>query len=99
MSRYANVPVGQWTGDILHYCDILFARRLKQADHVLWFSPGPSPDLGGNEDYDPTLCMRYPLDVQYQLLFLIFIRMNGLTHRFESSGRNHKSGNYSPCLY
>jgi DNA polymerase epsilon subunit 1 len=55
MSRYANIPVGQWTGDVLHYCDILFARRLKQADHVLWFSLGPSPDLGGNEDYDPIL--------------------------------------------
>jgi len=30
--------------------DIEFARRLKQQDMILWWSPSPQPDLGGSEE-------------------------------------------------
>ncbi|KAF9508498.1 hypothetical protein BS47DRAFT_1350248 [Hydnum rufescens UP504] len=31
-------------------CDVDFARRLWKRDAILWWSPGPRPDLGGQED-------------------------------------------------
>lgn len=50
-SDYHNIPAGNVEGDeALFYADVDFARRLWKRDTVLWWSPGPRPDLGGRED-------------------------------------------------
>jgi DNA polymerase epsilon subunit 1 len=50
-SAYHNVPAGNVEGDeALFYADVDFARRLWKRDAILWWSPGPRPDLGGQED-------------------------------------------------
>ncbi|KAF7724021.1 DNA polymerase epsilon catalytic subunit [Apophysomyces ossiformis] len=50
-ARYANIPFCNLPQDSYQYmADITFARRLIRNDMVLWWSPGPKPDLGGRED-------------------------------------------------
>jgi len=49
-AAYHDVPVGNVIGDEhLFYTDVTFARRLWKRDAVLWWAPGPRPDLGGRE--------------------------------------------------
>ncbi|PCH37205.1 DUF1744-domain-containing protein [Wolfiporia cocos MD-104 SS10] len=51
LADYYSVPIGHIDGDQpLLLADIDFARRLSEQDHVLWWSPGSRPDLGGIED-------------------------------------------------
>jgi DNA polymerase epsilon subunit 1 len=53
LARYAQVPIGNFGPDFqILLSDIFFARRLKQNDHVLWWSNSDKPDLGGNEEND-----------------------------------------------
>ncbi|KAH7890461.1 hypothetical protein F5I97DRAFT_33293 [Phlebopus sp. FC_14] len=50
LADYYDVPIGHIDGDQpLLLSDIGFARRLMQADVVLWWSPTERPDLGGRE--------------------------------------------------
>ncbi|KAJ1679728.1 DNA polymerase epsilon catalytic subunit, partial [Spiromyces aspiralis] len=51
LAKYANVPVGNLPADLppMFLADIVFARRLVQAKHVLWWSSASRPDLGGRE--------------------------------------------------
>lgn len=45
-----DVPVCNMETDVpVFLADMDFARRLHKADHVLWWSPSSSPDLGGRE--------------------------------------------------
>ncbi|QRW08330.1 DNA polymerase epsilon subunit 1 [Ceratobasidium sp. AG-Ba] len=49
-STYFDVPVGNIGEDAaLYFADVDFARRLRQHDVLLWWSPGLRPDLGGME--------------------------------------------------
>lgn len=49
-AAYHDVPVGNVVGDEhLFYTDVTLARRLWKRDAVLWWAPGPRPDLGGRE--------------------------------------------------
>ncbi|KAF8901150.1 hypothetical protein CPB84DRAFT_1815239 [Gymnopilus junonius] len=51
LADYYDVPIGHVEGDQpLILADISFARRLKQQDMILWWSPGDWPDLGGIEN-------------------------------------------------
>lgn len=45
-----DVPLCNIEGDVpIFLADLDFARRLTRSDHVLWWSPGLRPDLGGRE--------------------------------------------------
>ncbi|KND02716.1 DNA polymerase epsilon catalytic subunit [Spizellomyces punctatus DAOM BR117] len=53
LSRYADVPVCNISQDYTTFlADLGFARRLKRADMVLWYSASDVPDLGGCEQDD-----------------------------------------------
>ena len=48
LARYCHLPVGNMTGDwILNTADALFARCLRDADHLLWASDPSLPDVAG----------------------------------------------------
>ncbi|KAG7753385.1 hypothetical protein KL911_002778 [Ogataea haglerorum] len=50
LARYSNIPLCNLEIDNLGYMiDIEYARKLSQANIVLWWSPSPNPDLGGVE--------------------------------------------------
>ncbi|KAI9217507.1 hypothetical protein BC828DRAFT_408441 [Blastocladiella britannica] len=50
VSQLARVPIGNLGLDCeLTALDVMFARRLTATDHVLWYSKGARPDLGGRE--------------------------------------------------
>jgi hypothetical protein len=51
--------------------DVMYARSLKQAGHVLWYSETSKPDLGGNED---VACM---LEREREAFYFGFFRQNG----------------------
>ena len=48
LARYCHLPVGNMTGDwILNTADALFARCLRDADHLLWAHDDTLPDVAG----------------------------------------------------
>ena len=48
LARYCHLPVGNMTGDwILNTADALFARCLRDADHLLWANDPTLPDVAG----------------------------------------------------
>ena len=48
LARYCHLPVGNMTGDwILNTADALFARCLRDADHLLWANDPSLPDVAG----------------------------------------------------
>ena len=50
MARYIGIPVGNIPEDIPTLAlDILYARQLRQKNHVLWASPSSRPDFGGKD--------------------------------------------------
>lgn len=50
IAAHYDVPVGNLGADsAIFLADLEFARRLKQQDMLLWWSPSPRPDLGGSE--------------------------------------------------
>ncbi|CAG9312003.1 unnamed protein product [Blepharisma stoltei] len=50
-SRYSCVPIGNLPQDpSLFLCDLLFARSLKNSQHILWWSNENSADFGGEDD-------------------------------------------------
>ncbi|KAJ1951738.1 DNA polymerase epsilon catalytic subunit, partial [Linderina pennispora] len=51
LAQYADIPVGNIPADApLFLADVFFARKLTLAKHVLWWSPGSRPDIGGRQD-------------------------------------------------
>ncbi|KAI9091268.1 putative POL2-DNA polymerase epsilon, calytic subunit A [Phlyctochytrium arcticum] len=53
LARYADVPFCNIGHDYTSFlADLGFARRLKRADMVLWYSNSDMPDLGGHEHDD-----------------------------------------------
>lgn len=49
--RYAHVPIGNVEKDSPAFVsDLLYARVLKESNHLLWMSDSPLPDLGGLEE-------------------------------------------------
>ncbi|BFZ59058.1 DNA polymerase epsilon catalytic subunit [Saitoella coloradoensis] len=56
LARYGSVPLCDFEADEVRFLtDILYARRLKEHDVVLWWSSGPKADLGGSEQDDALL--------------------------------------------
>ncbi|KAJ8101542.1 hypothetical protein POJ06DRAFT_195900 [Lipomyces tetrasporus] len=50
MARYSDIPVGNLrNGDVRFVIDVQYARRLQEANVVLWWSPTPYADHGGKE--------------------------------------------------
>ena len=48
LASYCHLPVGNMTGDwILNTADALFARCLRDADHLLWAHDDTLPDVAG----------------------------------------------------
>lgn len=48
LARYCHLPVGNMTGDwILNTADALYARCLRDADHLLWANDPSLPDVAG----------------------------------------------------
>lgn len=48
LARYCHLPVGNMTGDwVLNTADALFARCLRDADHLLWVNDPSLPDVAG----------------------------------------------------
>lgn len=48
LARYCHLPVGNMTGDwILNTADALYARCLRDADHLLWAVDSSLPDVAG----------------------------------------------------
>ena len=48
LARYCHLPVGNMTGDwILNTADALYARCLRDADHLLWANDSSLPDVAG----------------------------------------------------
>ena len=57
VAQYSNIPLGNLQLDNMSYViDILYARKLKNENIVLWWNEnGPLPDHAGlQKDYDPT---------------------------------------------
>ncbi|EPY50696.1 DNA polymerase epsilon catalytic subunit A Pol2 [Schizosaccharomyces cryophilus OY26] len=53
LSRYADIPLCNFESDELQYViDLLYARKLKEQNIILWWNKGPMPDLGGLEKDD-----------------------------------------------
>ncbi|RXK36753.1 DNA polymerase epsilon catalytic subunit A [Tremella mesenterica] len=51
VAAHYDVPLGNLSSDpAVFLADIEFARRLKQQDMILWWSPTSRPDLGGSEE-------------------------------------------------
>ncbi|KAL1407078.1 DNA polymerase epsilon catalytic subunit [Vanrija albida] len=51
IASHYDVPVGNLGSDPPTFvADLEFARRLRQQDMILWWSPSPKPDLGGSEE-------------------------------------------------
>lgn len=75
LARYCHLPVGNMTGDwILNTADALFARCLRDADHLLWANDPTLPDVAGpaNAQVDTS---RFLLDQPtMEVLFHLFIR-------------------------
>eukprot|EP00727_Mastigamoeba_balamuthi_P002173 m51a1_g11953 putative dna polymerase epsilon catalytic subunit a (2223) ;mRNA; r:757795-765860 len=56
LAQYSHVPVGNIQEDAaVCVSDLMFARSLEQAHHLLWISESNRPDLGGSEDDDNML--------------------------------------------
>lgn len=52
-SRYSLIPVCNLDADApLFIIDTLYARNLSMHKHILWYSDGSKPDLGGHEEKD-----------------------------------------------
>ncbi|KAK9238698.1 hypothetical protein V1525DRAFT_431564 [Lipomyces kononenkoae] len=50
MARYAEIPVGNLNNDDVRFViDVQYARKLQEASVILWWSPTPYADHGGNE--------------------------------------------------
>ncbi|OLL26048.1 DNA polymerase epsilon catalytic subunit A [Neolecta irregularis DAH-3] len=50
LSRYANIPICDISSSPGKFSmDIIFARKLRQSNYVLWWSATPKPDFGGHE--------------------------------------------------
>jgi DNA polymerase epsilon subunit 1 len=50
-ANYAQIPAGNLETDVpLFASDVLFARLLRQSNHILWASDSGFPDLGGIEE-------------------------------------------------
>ena len=48
LARYCHLPVGNMTGDwILNTADALYARCLRDSDHLLWANDSSLPDVAG----------------------------------------------------
>lgn len=48
LARYCHLPVGNMTGDwVLNTADALYARCLRDADHLLWANDPSLPDVAG----------------------------------------------------
>ena len=48
LARYAHVPLSDLQGDpTVAVADVLFARNLRDANHLLWMLDESLPDLGG----------------------------------------------------
>lgn len=48
LARYCHLPVGNMTGDwILNTADALYARCLRDAEHLLWANDPTLPDVAG----------------------------------------------------
>ncbi|CAN6606997.1 DNA polymerase epsilon catalytic subunit A [Trichomonascus vanleenenianus] len=53
LADYGNVPIGNISGDDYSFLtDVIYARKLKENNIVLWWSPMPIPDNGGSEKDD-----------------------------------------------
>lgn len=51
MCSYAMAPIGNLKQDSIGFVgDLIFARSLKNSNHLLWMSPTPEPDLGGLQE-------------------------------------------------
>lgn len=62
-STHCKIPLGNLKSNKLNYLiDILYARKLSQAQCVLWWSPSPIPDEGGSEK-DSILPLLDPLEL------------------------------------
>ncbi|KAJ1843340.1 DNA polymerase epsilon catalytic subunit, partial [Coemansia sp. RSA 2703] len=54
LAHFGDVPLGNFPPDApVFLADVLFARRLVLANHVLWWSPAAKADLGGRQDDEP----------------------------------------------
>ena len=48
LARYSHLPVGNMAGDwVLNTADALFARCLRDSDHLLWVNDPSLPDVAG----------------------------------------------------
>lgn len=70
LARYCHLPVGNMTGDwILNTADALYARCLRDADHLLWAVDSSLPDVAGpanaQEDTSRFLLEQPTMEVVY----------------------------------
>ncbi len=50
LARYSHLPVGNTGSDwMLHSADVLFARCLRDAGHLLWATDPHLPDVAGRD--------------------------------------------------
>ena len=55
-SEFAQVPLGNLDTDRVVQCmDLMYARSLREHNHLLWASDSMQPDMGGVEDDDALL--------------------------------------------
>lgn len=53
MSQYSYIPIGNINNDFSIFAlDILYARKLKSKNYLLWASSSSKPDFGGKELHD-----------------------------------------------
>ena len=74
LARYSHLPVGNMAGDwVLNTADALFARCLRDADHLLWVNDPSLPDVAGpaSAPEDTTFLLEQPvMEVSSHLLCL-----------------------------
>lgn len=70
MAAYAQVPLCNLDDDrALFISDVMYARLLKQKNHVLWYSDDTKPDLGGNEESGRLLSSASPKPTEISIYF------------------------------
>lgn len=79
LARYCHLPVGNMTGDwILNTADALYARCLRDADHLLWAVDSSLPDVAGpanaQEDTSRFLLEQPTMEVRHTCFSDFFLR-------------------------
>ncbi|CAB08772.1 DNA polymerase epsilon catalytic subunit Pol2 [Schizosaccharomyces pombe] len=62
LSRFSDIPLCNFESDDIQYSiDVVYSRKLKEHNIILWWNKGPTPDLGGIEK-DSILQIASPKD-------------------------------------